>query len=278
MSKERRTVEWSLDLENMRLRAGQFVSDMMGGAVETKTVGLEEELDGAASACVEIEYSVGRATLMALDASSPNLFEAQLKYVGEYEYSVRGTAERIISLRQKGSFPRDIAAMVGKAQDLHWDIALAQSLPLQLKLTGGVGEANIDLGQLQVDDIQITAGVGKVALTLPVQERPISSGIRGGVGMTEVKIPAGAYGNFDIKGGVGEVSVEVSQSAAVRVEGKTGLGAINLPETFIQVAGRGKIAPSKAWQTAEFADAERQIFITFSGGVGQFNLRTFDIM
>ena len=277
MSKERRTVEWSLDFEDMRVRAGQFVSDTVGGTAEVKTAALAERLDGAASARVEIEFSVGRATLNALDAGSPNLFEAQLSYVGEYEYTVSGAAERVISLRQRGNFPRDIAATVVHARDLHWDIALAPNLPLQLKLTGGVGEANIDLGQLQVDDIQITAGLGKVALKLSVQERPISSDIRGGVGMTEVKIPAGAYGNFDITGGVGEVCVEVSQDAAVRVEGKTGLGVINLPETFFQAAGSGKIATSKAWQTADFADADRQISITFSGGVGQFNLRTFGI-
>ena len=277
MSKERRTVEWSLDFEDMRVRAGQFVSDTMGGTAEVKTAALAERLDGAASARVEIEFSVGRATLNALDAGSPNLFEAQLSYVGEYEYTVSGAAERVISLRQRGNFPRDIAATVVHARDLHWDIALAKNLPLQLKLTGGVGEANIDLGQLQVDDVQITTGVGKVALALPVQDQPMALDMRGGVGMTEVKIPAGAYGNFDIKGGVGEVCVEVSQDAAVRVEGKTGLGVINLPETFFQAAGSGKIATSKAWQTADFADAERQISITFSGGVGQFNLRTFGI-
>ena len=277
MSKERRTVEWSLDFEDMRVRAGQFVSDTMGGTAEVKTAALAERLDGAASARVEIEFSVGRATVKALDAGSPNLFEAQLSYVGEYEYTVSGAAERVISLRQRGNFPRDIAATVVHARDLHWDIALAKNLPLQLKLTGGVGEANIDLGQLQVDDVQITTGVGKVALALPVQDQPMALDMRGGVGMTEVKIPAGAYGNFDIKGGVGEVCVEVSQDAAVRVEGKTGLGVINLPETFFQAAGSGKIATSKAWQTADFADAERQISITFSGGVGQFNLRTFGI-
>ena len=277
MSKERRTVEWSLDFEDMRVRAGQFVSDTMGGTAEVKTAALAERLDGAASARVEIEFSVGRATLNALDAGSPNLFEAQLSYVGEYEYTVSGAAERVISLRQGGNFPRDIAATVVHARDLHWDIALAPNLPLQLKLTGGVGEANIDLGQLQVDDVQITTGVGKVALALPVQDQPMALDMRGGVGMTEVKIPAGAYGNFDIKGGVGEVCVEVSQDAAVRVEGKTGLGVINLPETFFQAAGSGKIATSKAWQTADFADAEMQISITFSGGVGQFNLRTFGI-
>ena len=277
MSKERRTVEWSLDFEDMRVRAGQFVSDTVGGTAEVKTAALAERLDGAASARVEIEFSVGRATLNALDAGSPNLFEAQLSYVGEYEFTVSGTAERVISLRQRGNFPRDIAATVVHARDLHWDIALAKNLPLQLKLTGGVGEANIDLGQLQVDDVQITTGVGKVALALPVQDQPMALDMRGGVGMTEVKIPAGAYGNFDIKGGVGEVCVEVSQDAAVRVEGKTGLGVINLPETFFQAAGSGKIATSKAWQTADFADAERQISITFSGGVGQFNLRTFGI-
>ena len=277
MKKQNRKVEWSLDFGDMRVRAGQFVSDTMGGTAEVKTAALAERLDGAASARVEIEFSVGRATVKALDAGSPNLFEAQLSYVGEYEYTVSGAAERVISLRQRGNFPRDIAATVVHARDLHWDIALAKNLPLQLKLTGGVGEANIDLGQLQVDDVQITTGVGKVALALPVQDQPMALDMRGGVGMTEVKIPAGAYGNFDIKGGVGEVCVEVSQDAAVRVEGKTGLGVINLPETFFQAAGSGKIATSKAWQTADFADAERQISITFSGGVGQFNLRTFGI-
>ena len=30
MSKGQRKVEWSLDLENMRVRAGQFVSEAMG--------------------------------------------------------------------------------------------------------------------------------------------------------------------------------------------------------------------------------------------------------
>ena len=56
MNKQNRKVEWSLDLEDMRVRAGQFVSDTMGGTAEVKTAALAERLDGAASARVEIEF------------------------------------------------------------------------------------------------------------------------------------------------------------------------------------------------------------------------------
>jgi hypothetical protein len=277
MSEEGGKVEWSFDFENMSARVGQFVSDMMGGTVEAKRATLHEKRDGARTAQVQIDFSVGRATVNALDIDSPHLFQAELRYIGEYEYEASGGAERVISLRQKGSSARDLAALAGNAQDLHWDVALAQGIPLTLRLKGGIGESDIDLSRLLVESFRLETGVGQVALTTSLQESGFTAEVTGGVGKTEVAIPSGSNGRLKIAGGVGEVGVSVAPEAAVRVTGKTGLGRMSLPEGFERLAGSGKHA-SGVWESPEFADAANQVVIEFEGGVGSFGLRYFDVL
>ncbi len=275
MSKERRKVEWSLDLEDMKVRAGQFVSDAMGGRAETKTASLSESLEGAASAKIAIAFPVGRASIKALEAGSPNLFEAELRYIGEYEFDVSGGAERVIRLRQKSGSAEDLGAMVGNARDLRWDIALARNLPIHLNIAAAVGEANINLSGLRIDALELVSGVGKVALTLPARQR-VAVEIRGGVGMTEARIPAGAYGALDIKGGLGEVKIAVQQGIAARVEAKAGLGPIDLPESYVRVSGEKKEKSIRVWQTGNYADAGQKMIVRYTGGVGRFRLKAVD--
>ena len=57
---------------------------------------MRERREGATSARIAIEFSLGRATVRALDADSPNLLEAELTYVGDIEFDVTGEAERVI--------------------------------------------------------------------------------------------------------------------------------------------------------------------------------------
>lgn len=276
MSEERRKVEWSLDLEHLKVRAGQMVSDAMGGRAETKTASLREALEGATSATIEIAFPVGQASIKALEPGSPNLFEAELTYVGEYEFEVSGGAERVIRLRQKSSSASDFGAMAGKAQDLRWDIALARNLPLRLRVAGGVGEANLDLSGLQIDALKLETGVGKALATLPAQADPLVAKIRGGVGATEVAIPADAYGKLDIKGGLGSFKVRSAEKSAMRVEATLGLGAIDLPERFARVTSEKKAQSIRVWQTADYADTNQGMTITYTGGVGRFVLETAD--
>ena len=274
MSGERRKVEWSLDLEHLRVRAGQIVSDAMGGTAETTRASLSESRDRAASARIEIAFPVGQASIKALEPGSPNLFEAELTYVGEIEFEVSGGAERVISLRQKGSSVGDFGAMAGKARELRWDIALARNLPMQLSIAGGVGEADIDLSGLQIDALKMETGVGKALATLPAQDGPLAAKFTGGVGITEVKVPADAYGELDITGGLGSVNITLPPDSAARVEGKTGLGAIDLPESYLRVAGEKKAKSRLVWQTADYADADQGTIIRYTGGVGRFKLET----
>lgn len=279
MDRQKRKVEWSFDFEDMGDRFRQFFSDMMGEEVEVKSAELFAPRDGANSARIEIGFSVGKASLTALAADSDNLFEARINYIGEYEFEVSGGAERFVSLRQKGPLPRGIGRIIGKDKDLLWDIALAPNTPYQLSMTGGIGETDIDLSNLLVDAIKMETGVGKVALTLPVQKQTFTASIDGGVGKTDVVIPAGSGGKLDINGGVGEVTVTVAADAAVRLQADAGIAKVNLPDSFTRVkGGEHFVGISGVWESANFAEAETQIIIDFDGGVGSFSLEHFEVL
>ncbi len=273
MSDERRKVEWSLDLEQMRLRAGQAISDMMGGTAEVKEAQLREARSGAVSADITIEFSVGQASIRALPADSPDLFQAQISYVGEYEFTVSGGPERVIRLRQLSDAGQAFGAAVSKAKNLRWDIGLAPGLPLKLKLKGGLGEIDVDLSQLLVHALKLESGMGALRLSLPQQERPLSAEISGGVGATAIAIPDGAAGDIKIRGGVGNVALQAPQSTDLRVQVKSGLGKIELPDGYRRLPSQERAADKQIWESSDFPDAGHQIFVDFEGGVGRFSLR-----
>ncbi|MDE2859543.1 MAG: hypothetical protein OXN94_16980 [Chloroflexota bacterium] len=279
MSREKRKVEWSFDFESMGDRVSQFFSDMIGDDVEVETANLIIPANGVESASVDIDFSVGRASLNALAPGSDNLFEAEINYVGEYEFEVAGGAKRSIKLRQKGQFPKGIGRIIGNNKDLHWDISLAPGAPYQLSMKGGVGETDIDLSPLLVDDIRLETGIGKIALTLPTQDAPIAAKVSGGVGKTDITIPAGACGKLDIDGGVGEVIVTLSPEAAVQLNATAGLGKVDLPESFERIKDTGHvIGVDGIWESANFKGADKKIIIDFDGGIGSFQLQFFDVL
>ncbi|MDE2636184.1 MAG: hypothetical protein OXI30_07445 [Chloroflexota bacterium] len=274
MSKEERKVEWSLDLENMKVRAGQFVSETMGEPAETKRETLRDRKDGAASARIAIEFSLGRATISALDVGSPLLFKAELEYVGELAYEVSGGAERVISLRQKASAPQAMAAFLKDEEELHWDIALAPNIPLTLALKGGLGASDLDLSGLNVERATIETGVGQAQLTTPLWQKDFAAQVKGGVGKAAITIPAGSQAQLELIGGVGAFSVAVAPGAAIRMKAKTGLGRFNLPEGMKRVDSASK-GMNGTWETSDFADADQPVLIDFQGGIGSFSLEYF---
>ena len=274
MSKKKRKVEWSFDFEGMGERFRQFFGDIVGDEVEVKSAELYALREGASSAHIEIDFSVGKASLIALPADSENVFEAQINYIGEYEFEVSGAEERFIALRQKGRFPRGVGHIIGNNKDLNWDIALAANVPYHLSVKGGIGETDINLSNLLADVVKLETGVGKVALTLPAQEKAFAASIDGGVGKTDVVIPAGIGGELDISGGVGEVIITVAADAAVRLKTDAGIGKVNLPDSLIRIKGEDHfVGISGVWESATFAEAGKQIMIDYDGGVGSFSLR-----
>jgi len=277
MSRQKGKVEWSFDFESMGDRFSQFFSDVMGEEVEVKSAELSAPLAGASSAQINIDFSVGIASLTALPIDSEKLFEARINYIDEYEFEVSGGAERVISLRQKGPFPRGVGQLMGVKKDLLWDIALAPNIPYRLRMKGGIGETDIDLSNLLVDAIKLDSGVGKIALILPAQDGDFAASIDGGVGKTDVVIPAGSGGALDINGGAGEVTVSVAADAALRLMADAGIGKVDLPDSFNRIKGGERfVGISGVWESPGFAEADKRIIVDFDGGVGSFKLKHFD--
>ena len=274
MSKKKRKVEWSYDFESMGERFRQFFDDVMGEEVEVKYAELFAPRDAADSAHIEIDFSVGKASLSALPADSENLFEARINYIGDYEFEVSGAEQRCVALRQKGRLPRGIGHLIGKNTDLTWNIALAANVPYRLRVKGGIGETDINLSNLLADAVKVETGVGKVALTLPAQDAAFAASINGGVGKTNVVVPAGSGGELEISGGVGEVTVTVAADAALRLMTETGIGKVNLPDSLIRTKNEDHVVGiSGMWESANYTAAEKRIIIDYEGGVGSFSLR-----
>lgn len=276
---QKRKVEWSFDFESIGDRISQFVTDRVGEEVEVEYYEHFEPRDGATSARIDIGFPVGKASLSALEPDSGNLFEARIHTIGEHDYEVSGGDERHIALRQRGRIPHGIARIIGNDQDLSWDIRLARDIPCRLRLSGGIGECAIDLSHLQMDAIELETGIGTVDLILPAQHSAFSARVTGGVGKTDIAIPAGCAGRLVIKGGVGETTIGVSPESAIRLVANTGLGKVKLPERLIRHGDHRDFMSTKGvWETEGFDSAEQQTTIEFDGGIGSFQIKTFEVL
>ncbi len=254
-----------------------FVGPSLGLApnMESNTTTISEPLGDARSADVTLNLSVGEVTISALE-NSTNLIAGDITYIGELDFRTEGGQDRqvYVGVKENGaSFnlnlsPFDSIFSVTDAQ-LRWDVGLSPQIPLNLNIDGGVGDAALLLGELQLTGLDIDAGVGNMTVALPAGEYRAS--LDGGVGEFSLTIAAGADMTLTANGGVGGMTIDVPDDAAVRVEANGGLGDISVPRSFTQVS-RGDSDP-KIWETEGFGQADEQITILYNGGIGGLTIR-----
>jgi hypothetical protein len=270
--KPKQVVEWSFSFEQV----GESVNRMLGkisGDQEVKTERFSIPLEGTRAASVHLSLSIGTADVHALNAGD-NLFQADVKYTGEMEFTVTGDAEKSVKLGQKrsSSVTEPIKNALGRIvnrEDLHWDIGISPEVPVELHVDGGIGSNNIDLTNLRLANFQMVGGVGETRLTLPSGASNYVAEVNGGVGNTTIVVPDGAALRLRLQGGVGGVNLHLPENAAARVEVSGGLGGASLPARFTRTKGGDEfISQSGTWETPGYALAQQQIFVQFQGGVG----------
>jgi len=242
--------------------------------VEVQQAAYTEPVGDASSASVSLSVGVAQTHITALNDSS-DLFDADLRYVGEVEYKVTGTSEKYITLTQKGSTSTsEFFGWFDGPQNLRWDIGLNPNIPLTLNVNAGVSDTTLDLQDLQIADLRVSGGVGNLTVNVPNMDYPYHVNVSGGVGDFRISIEEGAALTIDVSGGVGEVNIDVPDGAAVKVDGSTGVGSISVPSDYQRVSGNDEaIGDSGVWQSPNFEESSRQIVIHFDGGVGGFTVR-----
>jgi hypothetical protein len=243
--------------------SGGLALGLFSSSQEVKTATYNEPLGNTDAAEIELEIGVAKLIIGAASRSD-DLFTADVSYVGEINYNVTGSQQKSITLRQHGdtSTPGswrvfginlDFFNVFDRSDDLTWRIGLAPDLPLELDVSGGVGEMDLDLAGLYLEDLALRVGVGGVNLRLPEPQESYRVVINGGVGSTEISLP---------------------RNAAVRVEATVGVGGINTPGFLNRVSGEQEfVGAGGVWETEGFDQADTSIVIIFDGGVGSLTIR-----
>ena len=233
-----------------------------------------EELGSANSARIELDFSVGPTSVESLVGSN-DLIQAEITHLGEVEFSSSGTSRKTIQLDTKElSFNSGWFDFVNE-RELRWEIGISPDIPVEVDIKGGVGEADLDLSQLDLTGLNLDVGVGKIAIYLPATADAYEARISGSVGETYIEIAEGADIRLNVDGGVGEVTINVPEDAAVQLDASIGVGRVRVPSGFRQISGGDNdfVGEDGVWESAGFDSADRRIIINFDGGVGGLILR-----
>ncbi|MCB0062348.1 MAG: hypothetical protein KDE19_09540, partial [Caldilineaceae bacterium] len=128
-----------------------------------------------------------------------------------------------------------------------WDLQLNRTLPLDLRISTGVGSSELNLQQLTLTGLSIDAGVGKVEVTLP------------------------ATGNFEatVNGGVGGITLYIPATMAAQIEAKAGLGSVRVEGDYVQQDG--------LYRSLNYDGALNRVNLIVEGGIGAITVEQMQL-
>ncbi|MBC7810638.1 MAG: hypothetical protein H7175_05795, partial [Burkholderiales bacterium] len=307
---KRYETEWSFSFDHLADTIGEGVGQVLeaagiSGDDKTKTSTFSEPVDGAVSAQVKLDLTIGATDVRAsAEAESQSLIDAEVTHVGDVDFNVRSDGQR--KLIRLGQTPRDFIGSARdtlsqarsaftKRADLRWDVRLNPDVLLDLEINTGVTNNSLDLRELRLASFKLNSGTGRTKLGLPAAAKRYAADVNNGTGESAVEITDGAEVDLtlncgagavslliqpgadvkaDIRGGVGSVTIELPEGAAVQLKAVNGLGSVKVPANFSRTKNDDfPFGNNGTWETPGFAQAERKIVLNYAGGVGNLTVR-----
>ena len=278
--RKNRQTEWTFSFADLGEKLSAKFNETFGRGsmideADIQTASFHEPRGETTSARVILDGGLGRTTVTALAASSDNLFEADLRYLGDVDFEVTGDKEKTLVLNNRHHQVRVWNVRGKQTPDLYTDVRLHPSLPLWLQVNGDIGKGELDLSGLNLMGLDLEGGIGKVDVDLPANSNNYRVQVDGGVGKTTLHIPDGATPIVDIDGGMGATHIVVPATAAVQINVDGKIGGVDVPKGYKRVRkGSDFIARSGTWQSPHVAESEEQIIIRCDGGVGKLVVTT----
>lgn len=251
------------------------------GATQSKSETVER--GDAASARVVIDAALGDLTVAG---GATNLLEADFRYnLDELEpivsYSISGDEGRLTVANQDGEF----GIPTGEVESV-WDLRLSDEAPMEMDISLGLGDSNLDLGDLSLTNLDVNAGAGRLNLDVGSQTLDRLH-VEAGLGDVEMHVAGGAIGRFDfqsgagsneidlrgsweedlvatIEGGLGDLTLIVPEDVGVRIDVDLGLGDVRADGFRVD----GDAYVNDAYE----AGADVTLSINVQGGAGQITL------
>jgi hypothetical protein len=171
-----------------------------GGKVEQ----LDIPIEGATLAEIHLKHGAGRLEIQALELPGKLLSGT---FGGGVERELNRSGSQV-KLKLKSAhevfyFPGPMGI-----DKLDWNVGLARDLPLQLKLSTGASESEINLTDLQVTDLRLETGASSTHLTLPAHAGYTQAHLEAGAASLQVSVPQNTAANISFEGGLAEFDVD----------------------------------------------------------------------
>jgi hypothetical protein len=172
------------------------------GPVQTSS----EQIDAgkAESVTAEINMSAGE---LHIESGSATLMSGSFRYserVGRpaVRYDVTGAHGRLTVESPKNG------SSSGKTVNT-WDLKMGSEVPLDMNISLGAGESNLDMSQLPVRSMEVNMGAGEMVLNMAGKyKRDVTVQVSGGVGEARIQLPKDVGVEVNATGGIGSVSTQ----------------------------------------------------------------------
>lgn len=227
------------------------IADQPGAAIgeRSETIALEGATEGA----VEIMLGAGKLQV-ASGADAANLAEGDFEYrpptlAPIIEPSGSGT-ERKVLMRQgrQDDFRRIGTGLFQGDLVSDWEVRLSEAVPLDLIVSLGAGEGDLDLRGVDIERLRMDCGAGDVTVDLSGER---SRDIRA-----------------DVQAGAGEITLRFPRDVGVRVMGaQDGVGSWNAD---------GFVRDGNYYANDAYATSDVKIDVDVQRGVGDVTLELVD--
>jgi len=208
-------------------------------ALDVENVSLP--LDGIKQAKMALSFGAGQIKLNH-NARTGSLFSGD--FVGGLTHTIRrqdDSAELELNPGDsnflQGIMPWDWAAR-------EWNFGLSNQVTWHLTFEIGASDAQVDLSNLRVVDLNLETGASTTAITLPAN-----------AGHTHV----------DVNGGAASITLQIPEGVAARIQVDSGLAAINIDRNRFPRVG-------KVYQSDDYQTAVNKVDINADFGAGSLKI------
>jgi hypothetical protein len=210
---------------------------------------LKQSFWGAQQATVEIGFDVGRLSLKAVEASDSLEYLLEGRIVNlpgqsfNQDYAVTDGVGNFRLSQEQDTFLMPFLAARQPDQESDWDIRLSPRIPIALDVHTGVGEAKMELSNLQLQTLTLSTGVGS----------------------TEVTFPERGALSASVATGIGEVVLNIPEDLPTRITLQSGVTGVDFPTRFRQ--------DGNVYTTTGFTPSGDYLELELKAGIGAVTIR-----
>lgn len=256
-----------------------------------RTITSARQVAGERRIDVNVEYGAGR---LRVEPERGNLL-----YRMELRYD-ESTVVPVSSYdRQTGRLRLGLGTKKGRERrndrngEARANIALTPAVPMALKLAFGAGEADVKLGGLAIEHLDISTGASETRVSFDRPNRSVARAVKleaGAASLVVTNLANARAQRIDFEGGVGETTLDFggawTRDAQATV--KMGIGSVNLrlprslgvrieKNSFLaSFDSNGMVKRGNAWYSRGYDQAPRKLNIQIDAAIGSIGVDWID--